>query len=54
MFVHVYVCVCVRVCNCMHPHMGSVLYVHGFMGINCQMFAPTTFKVFQCLWSAFT
>ena len=37
------------VCNCMHvhsPHMGSVLCMHGSMGINCQMLAPTTFKLF--------
>ena len=39
-------------CNCIHvhsPHMGSALYMHGSMGINCRMFAPTTFKVFRRL-----
>ena len=39
---------------CMHvhsPHVGSALYIHGSMGINCWMIAATTFKVFRRLWS---
>ena len=50
--VRVRVCVCVCVCDCMHvhsPHVGSALYMHGSTGINCRMFAPTTFNVFRRL-----
>ena len=43
---------CVTACIHVHStHVGSALYIHGSMGINCQMFAPTTFKVFRHLCS---
>ena len=37
-------------CSYMHahsPHVGSL----GYTGINCQMLAPTTFKIFRHLWT---